>query len=47
MKGFFYFCLPKAFGFFSLFLFATPSYAALTVVAVRAPFLGKVEIAVW
>ncbi len=47
MKRVFYFCLPAAFGLFSLFLFAMPSYAALTVVGVRAPFLDKVEIAVW
>ena len=30
MKRVFYFSLPEAFGLFYLFLFATPSYAALT-----------------
>jgi hypothetical protein len=46
MKRFFYFCLPEAFGLFSLFLFATSGYAALTVVGWSGPFLDKAEIGV-
>jgi hypothetical protein len=42
MKRVFYFCLPEAFGLFSLFLFATPSYAALTdkTIASNVPLIS-------
>src|SRR6266568_4922367 len=46
MKRVFYFCLPEAFGLFSLFLFATPSYAALTdkTIASRAAEIDGVQL---
>src|SRR6266516_92594 len=46
MKRVFYFCLPEAFGLFYLFLFATPSYAALTdkTIASRAAEIHDVKL---
>ncbi len=46
MKRVFYFCLPEAFGLFYLFLFATPSYAALTdkTIASRAAEIHDVQL---
>src|SRR6266516_6324201 len=46
MKRVFYFCLPEAFGLFYLFLFATPSYAAMTdkTIASRAAEIHDVQL---
>ncbi len=46
MKRVFYFCLPEAFGLFCLFLFATPSYAALTdkTIASRTAEIDGVQL---